>query len=72
MRVSRHPCLHQLFEGGKLALIYIFLVLSMPYIGLTPNIIVRAIVADPDRHDGFKDVRKNYNYTEQMLVWLQH
>jgi endoglucanase len=33
-----------------------------------PNIIVGAMVAGPDRHDGFKDVRKNYNYTEATLA----
>ncbi|XP_066380771.1 LOW QUALITY PROTEIN: endoglucanase 9-like [Miscanthus floridulus] len=33
-----------------------------------PNIIVGAMVAGPDRHDGFKDVRKNFNYTEATLV----
>lgn len=26
------------------------------------------MVAGPDRHDGFKDVRKNYNYTEPSLA----
>jgi endoglucanase len=33
-----------------------------------PNIIVGAMVAGPDRHDGFKDVRKNHNYTEATLA----
>lgn len=33
-----------------------------------PNIIVGAMVAGPDHHDGFKDVRKNYNYTEATLA----
>ena len=33
-----------------------------------PNIIVGAMVAGPDRHDGFKDARKNYNYTEATLA----
>ncbi|CAA6654533.1 unnamed protein product [Spirodela intermedia] len=33
-----------------------------------PNIIVGAMVAGPDRHDGFRDVRSNYNYTEATLA----
>ncbi|CAL9071536.1 unnamed protein product [Musa acuminata var. zebrina] len=33
-----------------------------------PNTIVGAMVAGPDRHDGFKDVRTNYNYTEPTLA----
>ena len=33
-----------------------------------PNTIVGAMVAGPDRHDGFRDVRSNYNYTEPTLV----
>jgi endoglucanase len=33
-----------------------------------PNTIVGAMVAGPDRHDGFKDVRSNYNYTEPTLA----
>ncbi|VVA14382.1 PREDICTED: endoglucanase [Prunus dulcis] len=32
------------------------------------NIIVGAMVAGPDKHDGFHDVRGNYNYTEPTLV----
>ncbi|ONK62750.1 uncharacterized protein A4U43_C07F7750 [Asparagus officinalis] len=33
-----------------------------------PNTIVGAMVAGPDRHDGFHDVRTNYNYTEATLA----
>lgn len=33
-----------------------------------PNTIMGAMVAGPDRHDGFHDVRTNYNYTEPTLV----
>ncbi|KQK21861.1 endoglucanase 9 [Brachypodium distachyon] len=33
-----------------------------------PHIVVGAMVAGPDRHDRFKDVRKNYNYTEATLA----
>jgi len=33
-----------------------------------PNVLVGAMVAGPDRHDGFKDVRTNYNYTEPTLA----
>ncbi|RRT82265.1 hypothetical protein B296_00020388 [Ensete ventricosum] len=33
-----------------------------------PNTIVGAMVAGPDRHDGFRDVRMNYNYTEPTLA----
>ncbi|KAL6494448.1 hypothetical protein OROGR_031248 [Orobanche gracilis] len=33
-----------------------------------PNTIVGAMVAGPDRHDGFKDIRTNYNYTEPTLA----
>ncbi|KAJ0979156.1 hypothetical protein J5N97_014630 [Dioscorea zingiberensis] len=33
-----------------------------------PHTIVGAMVAGPDRHDGFHDVRKNYNYTEPTLA----
>lgn len=33
-----------------------------------PNTIVGAMVAGPDRHDGFHDVRVNYNYTEPTLA----
>ncbi|KAJ4764324.1 Endoglucanase [Rhynchospora pubera] len=33
-----------------------------------PNTVVGAMVAGPDRHDGFKDVRSNYNYTEPTLA----
>ncbi|KAG0481705.1 hypothetical protein HPP92_012563 [Vanilla planifolia] len=33
-----------------------------------PNTIVGAMVAGPDRHDGFHDVRTNYNYTEPNLA----
>ncbi|XP_016502343.2 endoglucanase 25-like [Nicotiana tabacum] len=33
-----------------------------------PNIIVGAMVAGPDKHDGFHDVRSNYNYTEPTLA----
>ncbi|CAN0899424.1 Endoglucanase 25 [Linum grandiflorum] len=33
-----------------------------------PNILVGAMVAGPDRQDGFRDVRKNYNYTEPTLA----
>ncbi|KAL7592827.1 endoglucanase 25 [Lactuca sativa] len=33
-----------------------------------PNIIFGAMVAGPDRHDGFHDVRMNYNYTEPTLA----
>lgn len=33
-----------------------------------PNTIVGAMVAGPDRHDGFHDVRSNYNYTEPSLA----
>lgn len=33
-----------------------------------PNTIVGAMVAGPDRHDGFQDVRSNYNYTEPSLA----
>ncbi|XP_010433798.1 PREDICTED: endoglucanase 21-like [Camelina sativa] len=32
-----------------------------------PNIIKGAMVAGPDKHDGFHDVRTNYNYTEPTL-----
>nr|ABP96983.1 cellulase [Colocasia esculenta] len=33
-----------------------------------PNTIVGAMIAGPDKHDGFKDVRTNYNYTEPTLA----
>uniref|UniRef100_A0A7N0RFR4 Endoglucanase n=1 Tax=Kalanchoe fedtschenkoi TaxID=63787 RepID=A0A7N0RFR4_KALFE len=33
-----------------------------------PNIIVGAMVAGPDKHDGFRDVRSNYNYTEPTIA----
>ncbi|KAL5063649.1 hypothetical protein RYX36_025386, partial [Vicia faba] len=33
-----------------------------------PNTLVGAMVAGPDRHDGFHDVRSNYNYTEPTLA----
>ncbi|KAM1207782.1 hypothetical protein COP2_008578 [Malus domestica] len=33
-----------------------------------PNIIVGAMVAGPDEHDNFQDVRSNYNYTEPTLA----
>nr|ACG24268.1 hypothetical protein [Zea mays] len=33
-----------------------------------PNILVGAMVAGPDRRDGYKDVRTNYNYTEPTLA----
>ncbi|KAJ7973030.1 Endoglucanase [Quillaja saponaria] len=33
-----------------------------------PNVIHGAMVAGPDKHDGFKDVRSNYNYTEPTLA----
>ena len=33
-----------------------------------PNTIVGAMVAGPDKHDGFHDVRTNYNYTEPTLA----
>ncbi|AQL06915.1 Endo-1,4-beta-glucanase [Zea mays] len=33
-----------------------------------PNTIAGAMVAGPDRHDGFKDARRNYNYTEATLA----
>lgn len=33
-----------------------------------PNVLVGAMVAGPDKHDGFKDVRMNYNYTEPTLA----
>ncbi|KAE9591563.1 putative cellulase [Lupinus albus] len=33
-----------------------------------PNTIVGAMVAGPDKHDGFHDVRSNYNYTEPTLA----
>ncbi|KAJ6852251.1 endoglucanase 10-like [Iris pallida] len=33
-----------------------------------PNTVVGAMVAGPDRHDGFRDVRTNYNYTEPTLA----
>ncbi|PQM41760.1 endoglucanase 9-like [Prunus yedoensis var. nudiflora] len=33
-----------------------------------PYTIVGAMVAGPDKHDGFHDVRANYNYTEPTLV----
>lgn len=33
-----------------------------------PNTIVGAMVAGPDRHDGFRDVCANYNYTEPTLA----
>ncbi|KAJ8434691.1 hypothetical protein Cgig2_030261 [Carnegiea gigantea] len=33
-----------------------------------PNTIVGAMVAGPDRHDGFHDVRANYNYTDPALA----
>ena len=33
-----------------------------------PNVIVGAMVAGPDKFDGFKDVRSNYNYTEPTLA----
>ncbi|CAH2078068.1 unnamed protein product [Thlaspi arvense] len=32
-----------------------------------PNEIIGAMVAGPDKHDGFHDVRSNYNYTEPTL-----
>ncbi|KAJ6712789.1 ENDO-14-BETA-GLUCANASE [Salix purpurea] len=33
-----------------------------------PNTLVGAMVAGPDRHDGFRDVRTNYNYTEPTIA----
>ncbi|KAG7541670.1 Six-hairpin glycosidase superfamily [Arabidopsis thaliana x Arabidopsis arenosa] len=33
-----------------------------------PNTIDGAMVAGPDKHDGFHDVRSNYNYTEPTLA----
>ncbi|XP_030553697.1 endoglucanase 25 [Rhodamnia argentea] len=33
-----------------------------------PNTLVGAMVAGPDRRDGFHDVRSNYNYTEPTLA----
>lgn len=33
-----------------------------------PNTIVGAMVAGPDKHDGFRDVRTNYNYTEPTIA----
>lgn len=33
-----------------------------------PNTIVGAMVAGPDRRDGFHDVRTNYNYTEPTIA----
>lgn len=33
-----------------------------------PNTLVGALVAGPDKHDGFRDVRTNYNYTEPTLA----
>ncbi|KAF3597320.1 hypothetical protein DY000_02027234 [Brassica cretica] len=33
-----------------------------------PNTIVGAMVAGPDKHDGFHDLRTNYNYTEPTLA----
>ncbi|GAB4847406.1 hypothetical protein Ancab_026464 [Ancistrocladus abbreviatus] len=33
-----------------------------------PNTIVGAMVAGPDKHDGFHDIRTNYNYTEPPLA----
>ena len=33
-----------------------------------PNTIVGAMVAGPDRRDGFHDVHANYNYTEPTLA----
>eukprot|EP00262_Sarcandra_glabra_P014820 TRINITY_DN441_c0_g6_i1.p1 TRINITY_DN441_c0_g6~~TRINITY_DN441_c0_g6_i1.p1 ORF type:complete len:617 (+),score=69.75 TRINITY_DN441_c0_g6_i1:199-2049(+) len=33
-----------------------------------PNTLVGAMVAGPDKHDGFRDIRTNYNYTEPTLA----
>ena len=33
-----------------------------------PNTIIGAMVAGPDRIDGFHDVRTNYNYTEPTIA----
>ncbi|KAL8109552.1 hypothetical protein AgCh_025604 [Apium graveolens] len=33
-----------------------------------PNILVGAMVAGPDKHDGFHDKRSNYNYTEPTIA----
>lgn len=33
-----------------------------------PNTIVGAMVGGPDKKDGFRDDRKNYNYTEPTLA----
>ncbi|KAL1811746.1 hypothetical protein DCAR_0623874 [Daucus carota subsp. sativus] len=33
-----------------------------------PNTLVGAMVAGPDRHDGFHDKRTNYNYTEPTIA----
>ncbi|KAG5548906.1 hypothetical protein RHGRI_014312 [Rhododendron griersonianum] len=33
-----------------------------------PNTLVGAMVAGPDKHDGFHDVRTNYNYTEPTIA----
>lgn len=33
-----------------------------------PNTLVGAMVAGPDAHDGFHDVRTNYNYTEPTIA----
>ncbi|KAF6154212.1 hypothetical protein GIB67_035873 [Kingdonia uniflora] len=33
-----------------------------------PNIAIGAMVAGPDKNDGFRDVRSNYNYTEPTVA----
>ncbi|XP_071729776.1 endoglucanase 25-like isoform X2 [Rutidosis leptorrhynchoides] len=33
-----------------------------------PNTIIGAMVAGPDKHDGFHDVRTNYNFTEPTIA----
>jgi mlo protein len=33
-----------------------------------PNVIIGAMVAGPDKKDGFHDIRTNYNYTEPTLA----
>ncbi|KAM0014538.1 putative cellulase [Helianthus debilis subsp. tardiflorus] len=33
-----------------------------------PNTVIGAMVAGPDKHDGFHDMRTNYNYTEPIIA----
>uniref|UniRef100_A0A7N0TY01 Endoglucanase n=1 Tax=Kalanchoe fedtschenkoi TaxID=63787 RepID=A0A7N0TY01_KALFE len=42
--------------------------LSYPCIFDGAAVLVGAMVVGPDKHDGFRDVRSNYNYTEPTIA----